>query len=109
MIDNPEKTTPLLTALKAAVPFQVAVMPNLIDHLARQQKPVVVKSTETVSDVSYLGDEGGIVCHIKPEDAETVIIVSLTKVRVPRSMPLAAAVFGYQKHRVKKLRKQGYN
>lgn len=109
MIDNPEKTTPLLTALKAAVPFQVAVMPNLIDQLARQQNPVVVKSTETVSDVSYLGDAGGIVCHIQPEDAETVIIVSLTQVRVPRSMPLAAAVFGYQKHRVKKLRKHGYN
>jgi hypothetical protein len=28
-------------------------------------------------------------------------------VRVPRSMPLAAAVLDYQKHRVKKLKKQG--
>jgi hypothetical protein len=109
MIDNPEKTAQLLTALKAAVPFQVAVMPNLINRLVRQQKPVVVKSTETVSDVSYLGDEGGIVCHIQPEDAENVIILSLTHVQVPRSMPLAPAVFNYQKHRAKKLRKQGYN
>jgi hypothetical protein len=34
--------------------------------------------------VSYLGDEGGIVCHIQPEeDADNVIIISLTHVRVP--------------------------
>jgi hypothetical protein len=33
--------------------------------------------------------------------------VSLTHVRVPPSMPLAAEVLRYQKHRVKKLRKQG--
>src|SRR5258707_15390290 len=31
----------------------------------------------------------------------------LTHVRVPRSMPLARAVADYQKHRVKKLKKQG--
>jgi hypothetical protein len=40
--------------------------------------------------MSYLGDEGGIVCHM-----------------VPPSMPLAAEVLRYQKHRVKKLKKQG--
>jgi len=33
--------------------------------------------------------------------------VSLTYVRVPPSMPLAAEVLRYQKHRVKKLRQQG--
>jgi hypothetical protein len=106
MLDNPEKTARLIAALKSAVPFQVALMPNLIDHLAREQKPVVVKPLETVSDVSYLGDEGGIVCHIQSEDADNVIIVSLTHVRVPRTFLLATAVLDYQKHRVKKLKKQ---
>jgi hypothetical protein len=33
--------------------------------------------------------------------------VSLTHVRVPPSMPLATEVLRYQKHRVKKLKKQG--
>jgi len=32
----------------------------------------------------------------------------LTHVRVPRSMPLAAAVLDYQKHRMKKIKKQGW-
>ena len=106
MLDNPEKTARLIAALKSAAPFQVALMPDLIDHLASQQKPVVVKPLETVSDVSYLGDEGGIVCHIQPGEADNVIIVSLTHVRVPRTFLLATAVLDYQKHRVKKLKKQ---
>lgn len=106
MLDNPEKTARLFAALKAAVPFEVALMPNLIGNLARQQKPVVVKPIETVSEVSYLGDVGGIVCHVQPEDTESLIVVSLTHVRVPRTFPFASAVLDYQKHRVKKLKKQ---
>jgi hypothetical protein len=81
-------------------------MPDLIEHLARQQNPVAIKSVETVSKVSYLGDVGGIVCHIQPEDAESAAVVSLTHVRVRRTLPFAAAVLDYQKHRVKKLKKQ---
>lgn len=106
MLDKPEKTARLFAALKAAVPFEVALLPELIAHLARQQKSVVAKPIETVSDVSYLGDEGGIVCHIQPQDTENVIVVSLTHVRMPRTFLLATAVLDYQKHRVKKLKKQ---
>ena len=106
MLDKPEKTRRLVAALKAALPFEVALTPDLIAHLARQQKPAVVKSTETVSDISYAGDEGGIVCHIRPAGADSMLVVSLTHVRVARTLPFAAAVIDYQKHRVKKLRKQ---
>ena len=84
-------------------------MPDLIEHLARQQNPVAIKSIETVSEVSYLGDVGGIICHIQPEDAESSVLVSLTHVRVRRTLPFAAAVLDYQKHRVKKLKKADGN
>ena len=40
-------------------------------------------------------------------DGREVLIVSLTHVRVSPSMPLAAKVLQYQKHRINKLRKQG--
>jgi hypothetical protein len=100
MLDNPKKTGPLLTALKATVPFEVELMPELIKRLR-------VENVATVSDVSYAGDEGGIVCHIVPPDRKEVLIISLTHVRVSRLMPLASEVFDYQKHRVKKLKKQG--
>ena len=106
MLDKPEKTYELIEVLEAAVPFEVALMPDLIEHLARQEKPVVIKPIETVSKISYLGDAGGIMCHIQPEDVANAVVISLTHVRVRRTLPFAAAVFDYQKHRVKKLKKQ---
>jgi len=106
MLDKPEKTRQLIAVLKAALPFEVALMPELIADLTRQDKPVSVKPIETVSEISYLGDAGGIVCHIQPEGDDYLVLTSLTHVRVPRTLPFAAAVINYQKHRVKKLRKQ---
>lgn len=109
MIDNPEKTAHLLAALKTAAPFKVELVPSLVSYLQAQHVSFGHHTQHIVSDLSYAGDEGGIVCHIAPQDKEEALVVSVTQVRVPRSMPLAAAVFDYQKHRVKKLRKQGYN
>jgi hypothetical protein len=106
MLDKPEKTRQLITTLEMALPFEVALTPELIARLSRQHKPVAVKPVETVSEISYLGDEGGIVCHIHPDGADAMVVTSLTHVRVPRSLPFAAAVIDYQKHRVKKLRRQ---
>ena len=63
MLDRPEKTRDLIAILEAALPFEVALMPELIGRLARQEKPVVLKPIETVSKISYLGDMGGIVCN----------------------------------------------
>jgi hypothetical protein len=103
MLDNPEKTTKLLAALKAAVPFEVELTEQLIKHLRDHGDAAVAdKKHHTVANLSYAGDEGGIVCHMTE-----ALVVSLTHIRVPRSMPLAAAVADYQKHRVKKLTKQG--
>jgi hypothetical protein len=51
MLDNPKKTEPL----KAAVPFEVELMPALIEHL--REKNIEIR--QTVSAVSYAGDEGG--------------------------------------------------
>jgi hypothetical protein len=101
MLDNPEMTTNLLAALKAAVPFEVELTEQVVNQLRMDEKH------HTVSELSYAGDEGGIVCHIVPPEKREALVVSLTHVRVPRSMPLAAAVIDYQKHRVKKLKKQG--
>jgi hypothetical protein len=106
MLDNFEKTTRLLTALKAAVPFEVEVLPSVIKHLQSESLTITNPTRQLVSDLSYAGDEGGIVCHIVPEGGREALIMSLTHVRVPRKNPLAAAIIDYQKHRIKKLKKQ---
>ena len=106
MIDSPEKTARLLAALKAAAPFKVDLVPSLVSYLQAQHVSFGDHTQYVVSNLSYAGDEGGIVCHIAPQDKEEALVVSLTQVRVPRSMPLAAAVADYHNHRVKKLKKQ---
>ena len=106
MLDKPEKTRRLLAALKVAVPFEVDLTSAAAAALAAQQVAVAIKPRQIVSDVSYAGDEGGIICHVLPEEGRDAIFISLTHVRAHRSLPFASAVIDYQKYRVKKLNKQ---
>ena len=108
MLDKPEKTARLVAALKAAVPFEVELTPEVVKQLQTEDFAHADQTHRIVSDLSYAGDEGGIICHIVPPDEQRALFVSLTHVRVPRTVPLAAAVVDYQKHRVKKLKKQGH-
>ena len=48
MLDNPEKTTKLLTALKAAAPFEVDLTEWLVKELRRQHDAVADSSHHTV-------------------------------------------------------------
>jgi hypothetical protein len=106
MLDHPEKTARLLAALKAALPFHVELVPSLISYLRSQHVAIANQRQHIVSDLSYAGDEGGIMCHIPAPDKKQALVVSLTQVRVPRSMPFAAGVADYHNRRVKKLKKQ---
>jgi hypothetical protein len=109
MLDNPKQTGWLLDALKRAAPFEVELTPLVAKQLQTDKVAAADQPRQIVSDLFYLGDEGGIMCHIAPPESDGAIIISLTHVRVPRSMPLATAVLAYQKHRVKKLKKQRYD
>ncbi len=106
MLDKWEKTRDLIAQLKASAPFEVELTPPLMAQLRASTPPFDLKPRQIVTGVSYSGDEGGILCHIEPEDGARVLVVSLTHLRLRRSLPFAAAVFDYQKHRTKKLKKQ---
>ena len=107
MLDNQKKTLELITELKAALTFEVELTPEVIESLRTGKNAVVVKPLQSVLDVSYFGDEGGIMCHIKPaEMSGNVIVTSITHVRMPRKHPLAKALFDYQTHRVKKISRE---
>ncbi len=49
----------------------------------------------------------GIACHLQPPEAQELAVISLSHIRVPPSLPVAAQVARSQKHRLKKLRRQG--
>ena len=106
MLDNPEKTARLLDALNAALPFEVELTPEVVKYLQSKNIAVGSQMHHIVSKLSYAGDEGGIICHIVPAEGREALIVSLTHVRLLRSMLLTSAATDYQKHRVKKLKKQ---
>jgi len=50
--------------------------------------------------------KAGIMCHIFPPEGRAAIVISMTCIRMPRPAPLATAIQSYQKHRLKKLKKQ---
>jgi hypothetical protein len=106
MLDKPEKTFKLISALEMAVPFEAELSPALIKLLKGQNPTLDPKPRQIVSKISYAGDEGGIVCHLEPGDGRDAVIVSLTHLRLKASLPYAAAILDYQKHRLKKLKKQ---
>ncbi len=105
MIDNPEKTRPLLATLEAAAPFEVDLTSELLATLKQSPSCGPLEKRQTVSALYYLGDEGGIMCRIQPPNQPNPIYTSITHIRVPAYLPFAADVVDYQKHRVKKLRK----
>ena len=105
MLDDREQTDRLLVALKAAVPFEAQIDRAALQQLRGRNGGSVWTVRQTVRDVSYLGDIGGIVCHFQSPAAQEVAVISLTHVRV--SLPMAGRVVRYQKHRLKKLRRQG--
>ena len=72
-------------------------MPEVIARLRAERVAIDLAPRQIVREVSYAGDEGGILCHIEPEEGHERLLVSL---------PFAAAVLDYQKHRIKKLKKQ---
>jgi hypothetical protein len=63
MLDNPEKTARLMAELKAALPFEVELSPSVMKHLEAENVTTESETRQKVSDLSYAGDEGGIVCH----------------------------------------------
>ena len=95
-----------VSRMKAAVPFEVELTPPLRAHLRAENIAFDIAPRQLVREISYAGDEGGILCPIEPDELGKRVVVSLTHLQIRRTLPFAAAVLEYQKHRVKKLKKQ---
>jgi hypothetical protein len=100
MIDKPEKTRRLLATLTAALPFELDLTSEALAALKQDRFSGALQRRQIVSEVSYAGDEGGVMCHVRPEN-EPGIVTSIAQ-GAP-DLPFAAAVVDYQRHRVKKL------
>jgi len=107
VIDNPGQAERLLARLQAALPFPARLTPKLVSMLQAQNPANAIPSTCSISWISYAGDEGGIVCRLDFErETEKAAFVSITHLRFDPRLPLARDIANYQKHRVKRLRRQ---
>ena len=106
MIDNPDQVERLFNRLEAALPLPARFTPELAAMLQAQNEASSIPSTCSIIWIRNIGDEGGIVCQLKFAPAlENEAFVSLTHLRFDARLPLAREITAYQKHRVKRLRR----
>jgi hypothetical protein len=108
MIDDPDKTKKLIAEMDAYLPLTARLSPSLKGMIRRQVAPIIPPEQCRVVEVFYMGDEGGISCRLEldRQDTHDPIIVSITHLNFNIRCPLYHQINCYQKHRVKKLKKQ---
>ena len=78
--------------MKTAVLFEVELTPTLLARLRAENVACEIALRELVREISYAGDEGGILCHTEPNGTDKR--VSLIPVQIRRTLPISAAALG---------------
>ena len=106
MIDDVEKSVALVERMRAALPMRAVASVELRRTLQETSKRVFPRGCR-VTEVSYLGDEGGIAGTLDFDfsDTKNAHIVSITHLGFDRGNPLAREIGAYCKHRIKRLKK----
>ncbi len=106
MIDDIEKSGTLVERMRAALPLRAFTATGLRKSLQQGSKQRFPPEC-SVTEVRYLGDEGGIACILDfgIDDTKEVHLVSITHLQFDRRNPLAREIEAYCKHRIKRLKK----
>ncbi len=109
MIDDPAKTGHLLERLKECLPFPATLSPPLAAMIREQSGGHDVPPRCDITRVYYAGDEGGILCglDLTMDTGKKTLFASITYLLFDHRMPLAREITAYQKHRAKRMRRQG--
>jgi hypothetical protein len=107
VIDNQDQVNRLLCKLTEALPLSALATPALIATLRGRSSSAKITLGCKVTEVMYAGDEGGIMCHLIFDEAEKeeVFLVSITQLSFDRRLPVAREIAVYQKHRIKRIRR----
>lgn len=104
MIDKPKQASELMQHLKAHLPLSAKPTDWLASHLGSTGVKLTPGTELDITDVMYMGDEGGICCAAKLKDQDAgALVVSITHLRLDANHPLSPEVRAYQTARVKKL------
>jgi hypothetical protein len=109
MIDNPITAMELLEQLERALPLPAGLTPELRASLGNQNAAAAVPPDCIITGLHYAGDEGGIVCKLDlGASVQSQAFVSITHLRFDPRLSLTRKITAYQKHRVKRLRRQPF-
>jgi hypothetical protein len=107
VVDDRLQVEQLLAKLREAVPLPVTLPPNLMASLCKQATAPPPSARCTVERVDYAGAEGGIMCRLAlSEGVAFKVVVSITHLAFDRRLPIAREIAAYQKHRIKRLRRE---
>ena len=106
MIDDLETVEKLMQRLQAALPMAARVGRDVLRELRREAPDAPASPRCQVSEVRYMGDEGGILCRLEFADngPKNAHYVSITHVTFERRNPLRRDIEAYKRHRIKRLR-----
>ena len=109
MIDDPEKAEFLMAELKRHLPMSARISQRLMRTFEERSPDIPIPEKCNVVGVFYMGDEGGVVCSLDLGTSETknAHLVSITHLGFDRNNPMFRQIEAYQRHRIKKLKRQG--
>lgn len=99
MIDNPQDAHALIEALKQHLPMRAYATAPLVEVARQQGADIKLNDPVKIDSLLYLGDTGGIACPIRLSGGKTVVVMSLTHLRIDRDHPLASRIQAYQLRR----------
>ena len=103
MIDDEKEANELVEALNKHLPMRAYATPPLVQALRRERADIKVNDAVKIDSVLYLGDEGGVACSLGLPGGKTVVIASITHLRMDSAHPLARRVQAYQLRRSQQL------
>ncbi len=104
MIDKPGTVASLMEQMHDQLPIPALPTKEIVRALRHGGVKASVDRTLSVKHVFYAGDDAGIACDVTPaRDAKTVVLVSLTHLRIAPHHPLFHSIVAYQRERVRRL------
>ena len=107
MIDDPVKTEQLIADLKAVLPIECRPTDIVIRALTKDAPDRAPPTQSMVTNISYAGDEGGIMCGLSSGEPDArAHYISITHLGFDRRLPMFRRIDSYQRRRIKKIRRQ---
>jgi len=104
MIDDSAQVTDLMGKIEAQLPIPATPTSATVKQLRAQGLKIGAGRVLFIQRVFYGGDEGGIMCDVTPtKDAKSVLVISLTHLRIAPNHPLSRDIRAYQQQRIRRI------